>query len=116
MAGNEEKTIIPQRTNNLSEQFYRKIKHLLRRLTGKPTVGKDIDYLPEEIVLVENLKNQHYVENIVGGLNTLAKKFAQLDIQNVNMYLHNNDLQIKVPLKIIRKLKDFQPMEKLKAL
>ena len=116
MAGNEEKTIIPHRTNNLSEQFYRKIKHLLRRLTGKPTVGKDIDYLPEEIVLVENLKNQHYVENIVGGLNTLAKKFAQLDIQNVNMYLHENDLQIKVPLKIIRKLKDFQPMEKLWAL
>lgn len=116
MAGNEEKTIIPHRTNNLSEKFYRKIKHLLRRLTGKPTVGKDIDYLPEEIVLVENLKNQHYMENIVGGLNTLAKKFAQLDIQNVNMYLHENDLQIKVPMKIIRKLKDFQPLEKLKAL
>lgn len=116
MVGNEEKTIIPQRTNNLSEQFYRKIKHLLRRLSGKPTVSKDIDYLPEEIVLVENLKNQHYVENIVGGLNTLAKKFAQLDIQNINMYLHENDLQIKVPMKIIRKLKDFQPLEKLKAL
>lgn len=117
IAGNEEKTIIPQRTNNLSEQFYRKIKHLLRRLSGKPTVSKDIDYLPEEIVLVENLKNQHYIENIVGGgLNTLAKKFAQLDIQNKNMYLHQNDFQIKVPMKIIRKLKDFQPMEKLRAL
>ena len=32
------------------------------------------------------------------------------------MYLHKNDLQIKVPLQIIRKLKDFQPMEKLWAL
>jgi len=116
IVGNEEKTIIPQRTNNLSEQFYRKIKHLLRRLSGKPTVSKDIDYLPEEIVLVENLKNQHYVENIVGGLNTLAEKFAQLDIQNINMYLHENDLQIKVPMKIIRKLKDFHPIEKLWAL
>jgi len=113
MVGEKEKTIIPQRTNNISEQFYRKIKHLLRRLHGKPTVSKDIDYLPEEIVLIENLKNQHYVENIAGGLDTLAKKFAQLDIQNINMYLQANELQIKVPQKIIRKLKKFQPMEKI---
>ena len=69
-----------------------------------------------QFVFVENLKNEHYVENIVKGLNTLAKKFAQLDIQNLNMYLHENDMQIKVPMKIIRKLNDFQPMEKLRVL
>ena len=44
MDGNEEKTIIPRRTNNLSEQFYRKIKYLLRWLSGRPTVSKDIYY------------------------------------------------------------------------
>lgn len=116
MVEGQEKTIIPQRTNNLSEQFYRKIKHLLRRLTGKPTVSKDLDYLPEEIALVENLKNQNYVDNILGGLNTLAKKFAQLDIQKIKVDLCENDFQIKTPMKIIHKLKDFQPLEKVQIL
>ncbi|MEI6436639.1 MAG: hypothetical protein WCP32_17570 [Bacteroidota bacterium] len=32
----KEKTIFPHRTNNQSEQFYRKLKHLLRRLHGRP--------------------------------------------------------------------------------
>ncbi len=106
----KEKEIIPQRTNNTSEQFYRKIKHLLRRLHGRPTVSKDIDYLPEEIALIENLKNQSYVENIVGGLDTLAKKFAQLDIQKVKLDFQTNELQVKVAQKIIRKLKTFYPL------
>jgi len=47
----EEKIILPHRTNNQSEQFYRKLKHLFRRLHGRPSVRKDIDYLPEEIAL-----------------------------------------------------------------
>ena len=106
----KEKEIIPQRTNNTSAQFYRKIKHLLRRLHGRPTVSKDIDYLPEEIALIENLKNQNYVENIVGGLDTLAKKFAQLDIQKVKLDFQTNELQIKVSQKIIRRLKTFYPL------
>jgi len=111
VADGKEIEIIPQRTNNTSEQFYRKLKHLFRRLHGRPTVGKDIDYLPEEIALIENLKNQNYVENIVGGIDTLAKKFAQLDIQKIEVGFKTNELQIKVSQKIIRKLKIILPIK-----
>ncbi|MCK5536173.1 MAG: hypothetical protein KAI79_05055 [Bacteroidales bacterium] len=110
----KEKEIIPQRTNNTSEQFYRKIKHLLRRLHGKPTVSKDLDYLPEEIVLIENLKNESYLKNIVGGMDALVKKFAQLDIQNIKLDFNTNELQIKVPQKIIKNLKNFKPLNTIK--
>ena len=38
----ETKTIFPHRTNNTSEQFYRRLKQILRRLHGNSTVNKDL--------------------------------------------------------------------------
>ena len=66
--------------------------------------------MPEELVLIENLKNENYIKNIVGGLNTLSKKFAELDIKNVKLDFQTNEFQIKVSQKIIRKLKKFNPL------
>ncbi len=74
---------MPDRTNNVSEQFYRKIKHLLRRLHGRPRVTKDLGYLPEELVLVENLKNETYVKLLFGNFDNLSKEFAKLDIKKI---------------------------------
>ena len=101
----KEMEIIPQRTNNISEQFYRKIKHLLRRLHGKPTVRKDLDFLPEEIALIENLKNKSYMQNVIGDLESLSKKFALLDIDKIEAYFTKDDHQIKAPHKLIRRMK-----------
>jgi len=110
----KEKTLIPHRTNNTSEQFYRKIKHLLRRLHGRPTVSKDIDYLPEEIALIENLKKQDYIKMVLGTSDNLAHAFAKLDIQKVELPFDKEELDLKVSRKLIKALKKFNPLDKIK--
>lgn len=90
--GGKEKIIIPHRTNNQSEQFYRKLKHLFRRLHGRPGVSKDIDYLPEEIALIENLKNQNYIKTVLTSIENLAFEFAELDILKKELPFEKDDL------------------------
>jgi len=111
MVNGVEKALIPHRTNNRSEQFYRKMKHLFRRLHGRPTVSKDIDYLPEEIIFIENLKNQDYVKEILNSPKSLSAEFAQLDIQKIELPFEKADLDLKVSRKTIRILKDFNPLK-----
>ena len=107
----KEKTIFPHRTNNQSEQFYRKLKHLFRRLHGRPSVSKDIDYLPEEIALAENLKNQDYVKTVLASTDNLAFEFAKLDILKIELPFEKDDLNLKVSQKIMRSLQRFEPLK-----
>jgi hypothetical protein len=112
--GNIEKIIIPQRTNNISEQFYRKMKQLFRRLHGRRHVGKDILFLPEEIALIENLKNDGYINELLdGSIDTLPKMFAQLDANAVELPFEKEKLDVLVPQKILNFLKNFKPIERI---
>lgn len=112
----EEKIILPHRTNNQSEQFYRKLKHLFRRLHGRPSVSKDIDYLPEEIALIENLKNQNYVKTVLKSIENLAYEFAKLDILKKELPFEKDDLNLKVSQKLIRTLERFEPLKTIKKI
>ena len=114
--GDTEKEIIPHRTNNISEQFYRKIKHLLRRLHGRPRVTKDLGYLPEELVLIENLKNEKYVKLLLGDFDKLSNEFAKLDIEKIELPFEKNELNLHVPQKITKKLKKYNPIQIIKTL
>jgi hypothetical protein len=107
----KEKTIFPHRTNNQSEQFYRKLKHLFRRLHGRPSVSKDIDYLPEEIALIENLKNQDYVKTVLTSIDNIVFEFAKLDILKIELPFEKDDLNLKVSQKLIRTLNRFDPLK-----
>jgi len=109
--GNIEKIIIPQRTNNLSEQFYRSLKQLFRRLHGRRHVGKELLFLPEEIALIENLKNNDYINDLLRSLDRLAEEFAQLDIDSAEVPFEKEEIDLFVPQKIINALKTFKPME-----
>jgi len=111
MVDGTEKAIFPHRTNNQSEQFYRKLKHLFRRLHGRPSVSKDIDYLPEEIALIENLKNQDYIKTVMTSLDKLAFEFAKLDILKIELPFEKDDLNLKVSQKLLRTLKSFSPLK-----
>jgi hypothetical protein len=111
MADGNEKAIFPHRTNNQSEQFYRKLKHLFRRLHGRPSVSKDINYLPEEIALIENLKNQDYIKTVMTSLDNLAFEFAKLDILKIELPFEKDDLNLKVSQKLMRTLKNFVPLK-----
>ncbi|MGH7908652.1 MAG: hypothetical protein ACRENW_02245 [Thermodesulfobacteriota bacterium] len=37
--------------------------------------------MPEEIALIENLQNEQYLTTVIGGLDQLPEKFAELDQQ-----------------------------------
>lgn len=112
--GDTEKEIIPHRTNNISEQFYRKIKHLLRRLHGRPRVTKDLGYLPEELALIENLKNENYVKLLLGNFDNLPIEFAKMDIAKKKLPFEKNELNLHVSQKIKKRLKNFNPLQALK--
>jgi hypothetical protein len=78
-AGNTEHEIVAQRTNNLMERSFRKIKRRCRRRHGRKKLQKDMATLPAEIALVDNLLNQQYVATVMGTIDKLPLKFAELD-------------------------------------
>ena len=108
---NIQKVIIPQRTNNISEQFYRKLKQLFRRLHGRRHVGKDLLYLPEEIALIENLKNNQYINDLLGSIDNLPEMFAHLDYNTAKLSFEKEKLDLLIPQKIVTVVKNLKPME-----
>ena len=113
--GTVDKIIIPQRTNNISEQFYRKLKQLFRRLHGRRHVGKDLLYIPEEIVLIENLKNNDYINDMLGSIDRLPEVFAQLDCDAAELPFEKEKLDMVVPQKILNAVKNLKPIELVDA-
>ena len=109
----ETKTIFPHRTNNTSEQFYRRLKQMLRRLHGNSKVNKDLIYLPEEIALIENLSNQIYISNLLKDESKLAGEFAKLDIEGKQLPYEKQDLELVMPVKIKKRLRNFTPLKLL---
>jgi len=109
----ETKTVFPHRTNNTSEQFYRRLKQILRRLHGNSKVNKDLIYLPEEIALIENLSNQAYIKNLLKDESKLAGEFAKLDIEGKQLPYEKQDLELVMPVRIKNRLKDFTPLKVL---
>jgi hypothetical protein len=77
--GERQQEIIAQRTNNIMERSFRKIKRRCRRRHGRKRLQKDLAHLPAEIALVENLQNEQYVTTVMGSLDKLPEKFAELD-------------------------------------
>jgi hypothetical protein len=67
------------RTNELLENFFKQIKHLERRRSGRKNLTQDLEHLPASAALVHNLKDAEYVSIVCGSLDNLAKAFAQLD-------------------------------------
>ena len=77
--GDRQQEIIAQRTNNIMERAFRQIKRRCRRRHGRKKLQKDLEKLPEEIALIENLQNEQYLTTVIGGLDKLPEKFAALD-------------------------------------
>lgn len=67
------------RTNELLENYFKEIKHLERRRSGRKNLTQDLEHLPAAAALVHNLKDAEYVSIVCGSLDNLAKAFAQLD-------------------------------------
>jgi hypothetical protein len=67
------------RTNELLENYFKEIKHLERRRSGRKNLTQDLEHLPASAALVYNLRDAEYVSIVCGSLDNLAKAFAQLD-------------------------------------
>jgi len=73
----------PQRTNNMLEQFFRYLKRNARKRSGNQTLTKTLKTMLSQTPLVKNLDNPQYMEIILNGQESLAARFADIDIVEV---------------------------------
>jgi len=77
-------TIIqPQRTNNMMESFFRFHKKGCRKKSGTSSLNKAMKAMLADTPLVKNLSNPEYVEIILNGKESLAARFAEVDVKQV---------------------------------
>lgn len=76
-------TIQPQRTNNLMERFFREINRDSRKRTGGKTLGHVLTTMLADTPLIKNLENKKYAKIILGGCDTLAERFAEIEAKQV---------------------------------
>jgi hypothetical protein len=83
--------IQPQRTNNMLEQFFRDEKSGCRKKSGTSSLSKKLKTMLANTPLVKNLKNPEYEKIILNGKNSLAERFADIDIASVRAELRQQD-------------------------
>ncbi|NQU14799.1 MAG: transposase [Desulfobacteraceae bacterium] len=71
-------TIYPQRTNNILEQFFRKLKRGQRRKTGNNSMSRMLRTMLADTPLVKNLENSNYMEVLLDGKANLEELFSEL--------------------------------------
>ena len=79
--------IVPQRTNNILEQFFRGEKRRGRKKSGSASLNKTLKAILADTPLVRNLENDEYHKIILNGCPTLAERFAQIDDKTVREQL-----------------------------
>jgi len=75
--------IQPQRTNNLLERFFRGEKRHSRKKSGTASLSKEIKAVLADTPLVQNLKNDEYMDIVLNGCSNLAERFSQIDARLV---------------------------------
>lgn len=71
-------TIYPQRTNNILEQFFRKLRRGYRRKTGNNSMHRALKSMLADTPLVKNLDNPEYMALLLDGKASLEELFAQM--------------------------------------
>jgi len=71
--------IYPQRTNNIMEQFFRRIRRGQRRKTGNNSIRQMLQAMFADTPLVKNLDNKRYMTILLGQKKNLEELFADLD-------------------------------------
>jgi len=84
-------TIQPQRTNNLMEQSFRFLKRDRRKKSGLHSLAKTLKGMLADTPLVRNLTNPEYVGILLKGKDSLAERFAEIDIQQVRQEEKQNE-------------------------
>lgn len=77
----EKKLLFMHRTNNILEHRFRGFNYGFRRIHGNHSVRRNLENIPEQLPLIENLKNPNYVKLIFGNETNIAEKFAEVDVK-----------------------------------
>lgn len=72
---NNEKVV---RTTNKLEQHWGGAKRIKRQITGKKKLTRELNSLPKEFMLVQNLNNPDYVDLVIGSIEALPRKLADV--------------------------------------
>jgi len=78
-ASGEPVLILPQRTNNILERFFRDLKRMYRSKSGTQSLSRVLKAMLADTPLVKNLSRPEYVEIILNGHDTLEDRFAEID-------------------------------------
>jgi transposase-like protein len=84
-----DRTVQPQRTNNILERFFRNEKRRGRKKTGMASLNKMLKAILADTPLVRNLKNSEYMRIILNGCPNLAERFSQIDAHLVQKEMSN---------------------------
>lgn len=77
-------TLYPQRTNNILEQFFRKIRRGQRRKTGNNSMSRTLQTMLADTPLVKNLDNPTYLEILFDDKASLEDLFAGLEAKLIS--------------------------------
>jgi len=102
-------TICPQRTNNILEQFFRKIRRGYRRKTGNNSMHRALQTMLADTPLVKNLDSPDYMKILLDGKENLEELFAATGL---SLAEENNDLLTDSD----RILSEFRPVAGLSSL
>jgi molybdenum-dependent DNA-binding transcriptional regulator ModE len=110
-------TVQPQRTNNILERFFRDEKRRGRKKTGTTSLNRMLKSILANTPLVQNLKNQKYLEIILNGCSSLEERFSQIDAHLVQQEMARNTQNKDKILPAIKKMiKDVKFTEKISKL
>ena len=77
----KKRTFFIHRTNNVVEQLFRWLNYGFRRIHGNHSIRRNLENIPEQLPLVENLKNPDYMKLFFGEEINIAKKFSDIDVK-----------------------------------
>jgi len=66
------------RTTNKLEQEWGLAKRIKRQVTGKKKLTREFNSLPKEYMIVQNLRNPDYVDLVLGDIEKLPEKLAEV--------------------------------------
>ena len=99
--------IQPQRTNNILERFFRGEKRRGRKKNGMVSLNRVLKATLADTPLVQNLKNDEYMDIILNGCSNLAERFSQIDANLVQKEMENSKNSKDRILPEIKKIIDF---------
>lgn len=94
----------PQRTNNILEQFFRKLMRGYRKKNGFNSVERILKTMLPDTPLTMNLKNQEYLQIILAGKKTLEERFSEIDSKEVRCGLEQTRVEMSTMHPEIKKI------------